>query len=293
MCGSPPAVAVAALIFGCAIFAMSGSGLLFAAAPAKVLDLDAAPVGGVTRVFGSTGTGVYGVPTAGGHDCDGDGLRDFAFAQIVADPMGRTDAGQVTLIFGDGTIGTDIDTGNPSADILEILGTHTREIAGNEIWIDDVDGDGLGDLLIGRQNFTVNYGQIDEGARSAGALTIIFGDSDLRTLGTLDLASPPAGVAILTLVGASDYDRLGIWMRTGDIDGDGVNDIAVGADEVDESGGSLSDNSGALYVVRGGSHLLALPALIDLADLGNTALAGNIALIHPPAGSAKFHFGAT
>jgi hypothetical protein len=43
-----------------------------------------------------------------------------------------------------------------------------HEIAGSEIWMEGVNGDGLGGLLIGRQNYT-------KGDRTGeGALTITF-----------------------------------------------------------------------------------------------------------------------
>ena len=78
-------------------------------------------------------------------------------------------------------------------------------------------------------------------------------------------------------------------MRTGDITGDGIADIVVGADQEDSPG---APDSGAAYVIRGGAHL-AHTQTIDLADFGNTALAGHLARITPPPGSQEFHFGAT
>ena len=64
------------------------------------------------------------------------------------------------------------------------------DIAGAEIWMDDVSGDGLGDLLIGRQNYMPATGR-----EGAGALTIIFGSDLLRSnaarLAYFDLRSPP------------------------------------------------------------------------------------------------------
>ncbi len=86
-------------------------------------------------------------------------------------------------------------------------------------------------------------------------------------------------------------------MRTGDITGDGIADILVGADEVDADGASVSQNQGAVFVIRGGSHLLDAPEIIDLAEVGPPsiprALKGHIARIDPPDGSDDFHFGGT
>ena len=44
-------------------------------------------VDGLRRVYGSTGHGAFGVPVAGGADCDGDGNEDYAMAAIRAAPF--------------------------------------------------------------------------------------------------------------------------------------------------------------------------------------------------------------
>jgi len=231
-----------------------------------ILDLAGAPA--LFRVHGSSGNGALGVPVAVGPDCDGDGNADFGLAAFRADPLGRDDAGEVFWIFGDGTLAGTRDTAADRADILRILGDQTRETCGNEIWIDDVDGDGLGDLLLGRQN-------LDSGV---GGLTIVFGGPGPRALAAsltpFDLRAPDATVRHRTIRGTAALGRFGIWMRTGDVTGDGVADIVVGADQEGEGG--------AAYVIRGGTYLKD----------GGT-LDGNLARITPGPGSVEFHFGAT
>ena len=94
------------------LFLALGAGPTAADPPAHSLDLAAVSVetGGLRRVHGSTGDGSSGVPVAGGHDCDGDGFRDYAFAAMRASPLGRTGAGEVALVFGDGTVQGAIDS---------------------------------------------------------------------------------------------------------------------------------------------------------------------------------------
>jgi len=261
------------------------------AQPVAVVDLAEVDPdqGRIERVHGSAGDGAVGVPVAGGYDLDGDGHADTAFAAMLASPLGRDRAGQVFVVFGDGIIGGTADTAQSDPDILTFFGDRVQENAGSEIWIDDVTGDGLGDLLICRQNFSP-----DDGSRiGAGALTIVPGQSSLRSRAglhqPLDLRALPAELGASTLLGAQAGERLGIWVRTGDVTGDGIADIVVGADRRDEDG---AVDSGTAYVLRGGSHLVGA-GNIDLAGFGASALVGNIARIRPPPGSNEFHFGAT
>jgi hypothetical protein len=250
----------------------------------------------LVRLHGSTGDGFRGLPVAGGFDVNDDVShhQDFAMASMLASPVvggvPRSGAGEVYLVFGNGTAGGTYDTGVVSANILRLVGVVDDEAAGSELWMDDVTGDGLGDLLIARQNYTPDPARI-----GAGALTIVVGGSELTahaaTLTPVDLGDTSSAPILVTFVGANELDRLGIWMRTGDVTGDGIADIVVGADQTDEFGES---HRGAVYVIQGGAHL-AVEQTIDLADFGMPAdpLPGKIARITPPVGSSHFHFGAT
>ncbi len=257
-------------------------------AQVAVLDLADLPVspGRLTRVHGSVGSGIFGVPVAGPGDLDGDGLQDYAVAYMRANPLGRSRAGEVDVVFGDGTIGGSLDTAIDQPRLLRIAGDVIQETAGDEIWIGDVTGDGIADLLVGRQNYSPSGTRI-----GAGALSIVVGGPELRQFASrleyLDFRSPPPEIRVFTLVGRRSGDRLGIWMRTGDVDGDGVLDLVVGADGEDQAGDL---DAGAVYLVRGGPHLAAT-RVVDLSQ--PDPLDGQLARLHPPSGSAGFHVGAT
>jgi hypothetical protein len=102
---------------------------------------------------GSAGDGGFGVPVAARFDLDGDGNVDFAKANMLDSPLGRTRAGGVQLIFGDGQIAADVDLGVANTRVLPIFGDGNQEATGGEIWMADLTGDGLGELMIARPNF--------------------------------------------------------------------------------------------------------------------------------------------
>ncbi len=262
-----------------------------------VLDLaDSSPARQrLTRIHGAMGQGNFGVPVSPPADADGDGLPDVAVAFLRASPAGRANAGEVDLVLGSGRLGETIDTARDQPRLLRVFGDGNLESAGNEIWLDDVTGDGVADLLIGRQNFTPSPDRI-----GAGALTIVTGGAALRALAAasrpLDLRAPDPSVAVFTIVGRRALDRMGIWMRTGDVDGDGVADVVVGADQEDaraECGsGEGCFNQGATYVIRGGAHLAA-SRTVGLDAVAGSPLDDHLARLAPPAGSLNYHLGAT
>ncbi|MEM9388314.1 MAG: FG-GAP repeat protein [Pseudomonadota bacterium] len=290
-----PYLIAALLLHGCG---GGGSGPSQAPAPpppgpsaGPVLDLSTTPTGnGILRLSGAASTGQFGVPVAAGSDIDGDGAEDYAMSAMLASPLGRTDAGQVHLVLGDGTLlRGDINSAVDADDILIIAGAARQEVTSSEIWMEDVTGDGIGDLIIARQN----YREPSSGRIGAGAVSILVGGATVRDLARnnapLDLAAPPANATVLTLVGAAELDRLGMWMRTGDVTGDGIADVLIGADQEDGNG---EPNRGAAWLLRGGVSL-AQTLTVDLANFGATPLAGHLLKITPPAGATDYHFGAT
>jgi len=263
------------------------------AGPEHGLDLASLGDQGLRRVYGSTGNGSLGLPVAGGLDVDGDGLPDVALGAMQATPLAAPRAGEVLLVFGDGTTSGAVDSADPRPDILRMYGSQPYEYAGSELWIDDVTGDGLADVIIARQNYSPGLGGADEAA-GAGAVSVVAGGPALRAqaerLEPLELEAPPPGIEVLTLVGAAAEGRLGIWLRSGDVTGDGIPDLVVGADL--EAQGDVRA-AGAAYVIRGGPHLGSSG---EWSVAGRASpLSGNVARLVPPPTPEpnNYHFGAT
>ncbi len=220
-------------------------------APALVIDMAAlnTSLDGLVRVYGSTGDGSKGVPVAAGSDVDGDGFEDYAFAALQASPLGRSGAGQVFLVFGNGAVEGTMDTAVAHERILSILGDGTKENTGSEIWMDDVTGDvtddGIADLVVGADQ---------RGASHNGAVYVVRGGAHLATGQTFDLAD--FGTLGFGLAGhlaridppaSSSHYHFGATVQIGDVDGNQIGEVLIAA-TLNRSGATLQADGG------GGSH---------------------------------------
>ena len=125
----------------------------------------------------------------------------------------------------------------------------------------DVNGDGFDDLIIGAA-----FADASTNAKTdAGDSYVIFGGSAMPP--TVDLAT--LGTAGITIFGADADDQSGRSVRSaGDVNGDGFDDLLIGASLADASG-NAKFAAGESYVIFGGS---SLPATIDVATLGTAGI---------------------
>jgi hypothetical protein len=118
----------------------------------------------------------------------------------------------------------------------------------------DVNGDGLDDLIVGAYKAGPN------GADDAGTAYVVFGQSDG---GSVDLASIEDGTgAGFAINGVDASDQSGYSVSSaGDVNGDGLDDLIVGAWGADPNG---MGSAGTAYVVFGKATTWG----INLADTG-------------------------
>ena len=208
---------------------------------------------------GSTGDR-FGWSVSGAGDVNGDGIDDLIVGATGADPGGVQSAGESYVVFGR-------DTGfSASFELSTLNGTNGFVINGIDV-IDqsggsvsgagDVNGDGIDDLIIGAR-----LGASD-GIRS-GESYVVFGQ-DASSGGfaasiDLDTLDGTTGFAIN---GVNPYDSSGTSVSgAGDVNGDGVDDLIIGANAADQGG---NPSVGESYVVFGNSGGFA--ASIDLSTL--------------------------
>ncbi|MCP4967634.1 MAG: hypothetical protein GY926_20675, partial [bacterium] len=177
----------------------------------------------------------FGYSVAGMGDIDGDGIADIAVGARFDDD-GGTDRGAVYLLFlnSDGTVKAEQKISDSTGGLSTALGNN--DYLGSSVsGVGDLDGDGVADIAVGA------YGD-DDGGASRGAVYVLFLNSDGTVKAEQKISDTVGGLS--TVLGDSDYFG---WSTSGigDVDGDGVADIAVGAYGDDDGGTSR----GAVYVL--------------------------------------------
>ncbi|MGH1488959.1 MAG: beta strand repeat-containing protein, partial [Acidimicrobiales bacterium] len=180
-------------------------------------------------------SGDFGGAVSAIGDVDGDGVSDAVVGAGGSDRGGAfRGAAYILFLNPDGTV-------KAEQEISSIAGGLTGPIDDNDSFavgvagIGDIDGDQVPDIAIGAY-------RDDDGGADYGAVYIVFLNSDGTVKDEQKISALQGGLT--TTLSASG--RFGISVTgLGDVDGDGINDIAVGEDFNDDGGA----NRGAAHVL--------------------------------------------
>lgn len=208
-----------------------------------------------------------GATAIGVGDVNGDGFEDFVVTASSADNASIVSAGKAFLFFGgfrdevddhllnylhqEVTIGTGFITDEMG---VIISGTETDEEVGiSAAGVGDVNGDGIGDFILGFQ-----------GAADAGGAYLVFGSTLFeRTISTADIGNVNLGALVsgVRIVASADGDEAGFSVSgAGDFNDDGFSDLIIGAP-------GFNGGDGAAYLIFGSSFGIGASGQLNLHSL--------------------------
>jgi len=176
----------------------------------------------------------FGVSVANLGDLDGDGVNDLAVGADLDDD-GGTNRGAVWILFmhSDGSVKSEQKISDTEGNFAGIL--DDNDFFGRVGQLGDFDGDGIEDLAVGSQ-------LDDDGGSDRGALYLLLLDTD----GTVKTHQKISNTSGGFTGGLNNGDRFGAAVTLlGDLDGNGVNDLAVGS-YLDDDGGP---DRGAVWIL--------------------------------------------
>lgn len=184
-------------------------------------------------------------------DFNGDGFADILIGAFSNDDA-ASGAGAAYVVYGQATT---LSSGSLSTKV-EFTGEVGGDLAGVSVATGDINGDNYDDLLVGAH---LN----DDSASNAGALYLVYGQATTLSSASLSTA--------VEFKGEVATDLFGYASATGDVNGDGYDDILVGAYANDDGGSS----AGAAYLIYGQASILASNATaVEFTGEASTDFAG-------------------
>ena len=203
-------------------------------------------------ITGGAASTLFGFSSAPAGDINGDGFDDLIFGAPLAGFNGQ-ESGSSYVVFGkaSGFAATLNVSSLNGTNGFRIDGEAVSDRSGGRVsGAGDFNADGFADLIVGAQG-------ADPNGPSSGASYVVFGDdagfAPILKLSSLD------GNNGFKIIGEAALDDSGVVSAAGDVNGDGFDDLLVGAPHADPNGA----DSGAAYVLFGHSSGVATQTPTD------------------------------
>ena len=200
-------------------------------------------------------------------DINGDGINDIVIGAKDADVDDKNSAGKIHVIFGQNTsFSSSFNLANLNGNNGFVLnGIDADDFAGISVSnVGDFNNDGVDDLIIGATGADSND------KNSVGESYVVFGNKNGFT-SSFNLANLDGNNGfVLQGIDGGDFSGTSV-SEAGDVNGDGINDLIIGANLADPNNNS---NAGESYVVFGNKDGFA--SSFNLANLdGNNGFVIN------------------
>jgi hypothetical protein len=213
-----------------------------------------------------------GIAVSGAGDVNGDGRDDVLVGARLASPGNRAYAGESFVVFGRDAFPAIFPlarllprAGGDGTQGFALTGVAAGDFSGAAVRMaGDVNGDGIDDLIVGA------YRAGPDNRYGTGASYVVFGRDAFPPVVRLAGLLPGAGGdgsrgVVLAGIDPLDYSGSDV-AGAGDLDGDGIDDVVVGAFAANGGG---RQNAGEAYVVFGRDTAAGegFPPLLPLATL--------------------------
>jgi hypothetical protein len=219
----------------------------------------------------------FGTSAAGLGDLDGNGVPDVLVG-ASGDDDGADGAGAAYVLFlnADGTVNTQQKISDGTGGLASGTLGSFNSFGSSATSVGDLDADGVSDILVGVPGD-------NDGASSAGATYVLFLNADGTVNAQQKISDGTGGFPTGTL---ASEDRFGESVaEIGDLNGDGIPDVLVGANEDDSRDGAGQVDAGTAYALfldgsetcTNGPNLLSFEAIgVDIDFASGTAGSGCI-----------------
>ena len=215
-------------------------------------------------IAGIQANGDLGATVSALGDLNGDGIGDFGVSGFRYDVADRPNTGVTFVFFGASGIGSsgDLSLRLDGSNGFRVVGAESFDVSGVSMSaMFDVNADGLDDLAIGSTGVDL------PDAGGVGEVAVLFSGPELFGSGNFRLSTVDGNNGF-RMNGIEPGELFGerISRRTGDINGDGIQDMAAIAPSAEPDG---LVSQGRVYVIFGGGDFGA-SATFDLSQLDGT-----------------------